>query len=164
MVIGVGPSLDPSQPPLLHPGQAVFGLAEGSLGSHVLASAQTLIPMPATLSFPQASSVPTAFVTIELALEFGAALGPGESLLVHGATGGVGLAALQGARHLGALVIATAGSPEKRALMRRLGAKTVAGSRDLGFVETIVRCERGADVLLNTLTSAGGVIFMSFGN
>mgnify|MGYP001806729484 CR=1 FL=1 len=141
------------------PGRAVFGLATGSLGSHVLASAQTLVPMPPTLSFEQAATTPTVFVTVEAALRQAAALCRGESLLLPAAAGGVGLAAAQVAAALGAEVVATAGSPAKRALLRRQGIRHVANSRDLSFAEEVVTATggRGVCVVLNSLTSPGMV-------
>ena len=79
----------------LQPGMAVSGLAAGSLGSHVQASAQTLVPMPASLSFEQAATTPTVFLTVDTAFNAAAACGPGDKVLIHAAAGGVGLAALQ---------------------------------------------------------------------
>ena len=77
----------------------------------------------------------------------------GETVLVHGGAGAVGLAALQVARHVGAKVIATAGSDEKRALLRDLGAELVLNSRTLSFAdEILVHTDgKGVDVVLNSL-------------
>jgi NADPH:quinone reductase-like Zn-dependent oxidoreductase len=141
---------------LLRPGQAVFGLAEGSLGSHVTASAQTLVPMPSHISYEAASTMPTVFITVDMVLNKAAALRPGERVLVHAAAGGVGLAALQVVSSVGATAVATAGSPSKRSLLRSLGVSAVVGSRDSVFVGP-VSCLGGVDVVLNSLTSPGMV-------
>ncbi len=76
-------------------GDAVFGLAHGCLGTVVVSPAATLAPMPATLTFNEAATVPTVFITVEMALEKAAGMKPGERVLVHAAAGGVGLAAIQ---------------------------------------------------------------------
>lgn len=77
------------------PGDAVFGLAAGSLGSHVVTSSKTVVPMPASVSFEEAATMPTVFITVETALNSIAAVRPGQRVLLHAAAGGVGLAGLQ---------------------------------------------------------------------
>ena len=140
----------------LQPGMAVFGLAGGSLGSHVQASAQTLVPMPASLNYEQAASTPTVFLTADTAFNAAAACRPGNKVLVHAAAGGVGLAALQQASMLGCSVCATAGSPAKRMVLRLLGVKDVVSSRDTSPVTELAHVG-GVDVVLNSLTSPGMV-------
>ncbi|PNG99823.1 Phenolphthiocerol synthesis polyketide synthase type I Pks15/1, partial [Tetrabaena socialis] len=141
------------------PGRAVFGLAAGCMGSHVVASSDTLVPMPAQLTFEEAATAPTVFLTVDAALRQAAALRPGEHVLLPAAAGGVGLAGAQVAAMLGGSVVATAGSPSKRALLRGLGVRHVANSRDLSFAEDVVLATggRGVDVVLNSLTSPGMV-------
>jgi NADPH:quinone reductase-like Zn-dependent oxidoreductase len=140
----------------LHVGQAVFGLAVGSLGTAVECSAQTIVNMPGCLSFEAASSMPTVFMTAQLAMLGAAGCRSRESVLVHAAAGGVGLAALQVLRASGASAVATAGSPSKRSLLRSLGVSSVVGSRDSVFVGPVC-CLGGVDVVLNSLTSPGMV-------
>ena len=106
----------------LRPGDAVFGLAAGSLGSHVHTNAATVACMPDNLTFEDAATTPTVFITVDAALRQAAALLPGEAVLVHAAAGGVGLAAIQVATLMGGTVIATAGSPFKRGVVRARGA------------------------------------------
>ena len=79
---------------------------------------------------------------------------PGEHVLIHAAAGGVGLAAIQYAKHRGAVVIATAGSEVKRAFLRLAGADHVLDSRDLGFADAVRAITGGAgvDVVLNSLS------------
>ena len=140
----------------LQPGDAVFGLAAGSLGSHVHCHAQTVVPMPANLSFEEAASCPTVFITVDSAFRQMAAVRPGDRVLVHAAAGGVGLAAIQMVAALGGTTLATAGSPNKRALVRAAGAQQVLGSRDTAFVSEAAELG-GASVVLNSLTSSGMV-------
>ena len=138
------------------PGDAVFGLAAGSLGSHVVASAHTLVPLPPSIGFEAAASMPTVFVTVDTALNRLARAGPGDRVLVHAAAGGVGLAALQVCAAAGAEAVATAGGPTKRALLRSLGVHAVLGSRDTAFAAEGVALG-GVSVVLNSLTSSGMV-------
>jgi NADPH:quinone reductase-like Zn-dependent oxidoreductase len=138
------------------PGDSVFGLAAGSLGSHVIASAQTLVPMPASVSFEEAATMPTVFITVDTALKRLAAITSTDRVLVHAAAGGVGLAALQVIQAAGAQPLATAGSAMKRSLLRALGSQQVVSSRDTLFVEEL-GLVGGASIVLNTLTSSGMV-------
>ncbi len=137
----------------LRPGDEVMGVALDSLGTHVLTDARLLVRLPAGLDFEQAATVPIAFLTAYYALESLARVGPGETVLIHAATGGVGLAALQVARWRGADVIGSAGSPEKRALLQSLGVKTVVDSRSTDFAAAVSEATggRGVDVVLNSL-------------
>lgn len=137
-------------------GTAVFGLAAGSLGTQVRASSKTMVPLPAGLSFEQAASMPTVFITVDTALRQAASMKPGETVLLHAAAGGVGLAGIQLAQSLGIRVVATAGSPFKRSLVRSLGIDSVLGSRDSTFAAEISLIG-GVDVVLNSLTSTGMV-------
>jgi NADPH:quinone reductase-like Zn-dependent oxidoreductase len=111
--------------------------------------------MPAQLSFEQAATMPTVFMTAHMAFDLAAEVKPGERVLVHAAAGGVGLAAVQVLRERGVVAVATAGGPPKRALLRSLGVQHVAGSRDTAFVEELAVGGKGVDMLLNTLTSPG---------
>jgi NADPH:quinone reductase-like Zn-dependent oxidoreductase/acyl carrier protein len=94
-----------------------------------------------------------AFLTAYYALVHLAQLRRGETVLVHGGAGAVGLAAMQIARHLGARVVATAGSDEKRALLRNFGVDLVCNSRSLTFVDEVAAFTQGAgvNVVLNSL-------------
>jgi NADPH:quinone reductase-like Zn-dependent oxidoreductase/3-oxoacyl-(acyl-carrier-protein) synthase/acyl carrier protein len=146
----------PEEGSMLSIGQRVFGLAAGSLGSHVVASDKTMVPIPDGMSFQEAATMPTVFITVETALNKIAAIQPGETLLMHAAAGGVGLAAIQMATSRGAKTIATAGSSNKRSLVRSLGVLTALGSRDTMFVSDLALCQP-VNVVLNSLTSSGMV-------
>ena len=110
--------------------------------------------MPAGWSFVQAAAVPGAFLTAYYGLVDLARLQRGERLLVHAAAGGVGMAAVQLARHLGAEVLGTA-SAGKWGVLRALGIDDshIASSRDAGFREQFLKATdgRGVDVVLNSL-------------
>lgn len=134
----------------------MFGLATGCLGSHVHAPAGTLVKMPLHLTFEEAATLPTVFITADAVLRQAAGLTCDDRLMVHAAAGGVGLAAMQLAGRAGAELLATAGSPSKRALLRSLGVRHVLSSRDLTFADSAAQLG-GVSVLLNALTSPGMV-------
>ncbi|MVU77347.1 SDR family NAD(P)-dependent oxidoreductase [Nocardia sp. ET3-3] len=92
------------------------------------------------------------FLTAEFALTELARLQPGETVLIHGAAGGMGMAAVQVATRVGAQVIATAGTDERRAVARALGAHEVLNSRSISFVDEVLRLTdgRGVDVVYNS--------------
>ncbi|MEU1329464.1 SDR family NAD(P)-dependent oxidoreductase [Streptomyces sp. NPDC005865] len=144
-------------------GDRVAGLAQGCFGTYALARADRVMALPTEMSFAAASTLPVAFATVHHSLNHLARLTSGETLLVHGAAGGVGLAALQYARRVGAQVIATAGTPAKRDLLRLLGVEHVLDSRRLGFAEQVKDLTGGAgvDVVLNSL--AGEALVRSVG-
>jgi len=135
------------------PGDAVLGFAPASFASHVRTKAEAIAHKPERLTFEEAATVPTTFFTAYYALCELARLRRGERVLVHGAAGGVGIAAIQLARHLGAEVFATAGSREKREFVRLLGADHVFDSRSLAFADEIRERTQGAgvDIVLNSL-------------
>ena len=135
------------------PGDRVMTLGVGCFGSHITAAADLLLPMPADISFEEAATLPVAFMTAVYSLCEIARLRAGETVLVQAGSGGVGLAAIQVARALGAEVIATAGSPGKRDFLHGLGVRHVFDSRSLGFSEQVrqVTGGRGVDVVLNSL-------------
>lgn len=139
------------------PGESVFGLAHGCLGTVVTGPADMLVHMPTNVDFVQAATMPTVFVTVEVALGHVADVKPGDGVLVHAGAGGVGLAAVQYIHAAGAVAYATAGSSWKRALLRSLGVEHVASSRDTGFVDSLALPKGNVDVVLNSLTSPGMV-------
>jgi NADPH:quinone reductase-like Zn-dependent oxidoreductase/acyl carrier protein len=135
----------------LAPGDAVLGLLRDAFGPVAVADARALAKIPDGWSFAQAASVPVAFLTAWDALAEVAAVQPGDSVLVHAAAGGVGLAATQIARHLGATVYGTA-SPGKQAATG-LPRGRVASSRSLEFEPKLrdAAGPPGLDVVLNCL-------------
>lgn len=134
-------------------GDAVMGFGGSCFANYVVVPAVAVAPMPEGWAFEAAATVPTVFLTVYYALRQLADLQRGERVLIHGAAGGVGIAAIQLARHLGAEIYATAGTPEKRTFVRLLGADHVLDSRSLEFAEDILRLTdgEGVDVVLNSL-------------
>jgi len=145
------------------PGACVFGFVPAAFATHVDVPAAFVAPMPAGTSPAVAAGLPVAYLTAMYGLERLARLQPGERILIHGAAGGVGLAAVQVARRCGAEVFATAGSESRRRLLADLGVQHVMDSRSLGFADEVMRATggRGVDVVLNSL--AGDFIRASLG-
>jgi len=106
------------------------------------------------VTFAEAASSPTVFMTAYHALHNVARLTPNDTVLIHAATGGVGLAAIQVARWAGAKIIATAGSDEKRNYLHSIGIEHVSDSRSLQFVQDVKTWtdNKGVDVVLNSLS------------
>ncbi|MCX5303282.1 SDR family NAD(P)-dependent oxidoreductase [Streptomyces sp. NBC_00160] len=138
----------------LAPGDRVMGMLPGAFGPLAVVDRRMIAPMPEGWTFAEAASVPIVFMTAYYALHDLAGLRDGESLLVHAAAGGVGMAAVQLARHWGADVYATA-SPAKWDTLRGLGLgdDRIASSRTLDFEETFRTATqgRGVDVVLDSL-------------
>ncbi|WP_444546167.1 SDR family NAD(P)-dependent oxidoreductase [Streptomyces mashuensis] len=138
----------------LAPGDRVMGMLPGGFGPLVVADRRMIAPMPEGWTFAQAASVPIVFMTAYYALRDLAGLRQGEALLVHAAAGGVGMAAVQLARHWGADVYATA-SPGKWDTLRSMGIPDdrIASSRTLDFEDTFRTATdgRGVDVVLDSL-------------
>lgn len=143
--------------PIAGPGDAVFGLASGSLGSHVIASTKTMVPMPAAVTYEEASTMPTVFVTVTTALNGIAEVKEGQRVLLHAAAGGVGLAAMQILQAAQAKPLVTVGNPTKRSMLRAMGTSHAFSSRSIVFAEELVTVCGTAHAALNTLTSTGMV-------
>jgi NADPH:quinone reductase-like Zn-dependent oxidoreductase/SAM-dependent methyltransferase/acyl carrier protein len=135
------------------PGDRVFGLAVFGLSTQTTARGGDVRKIPGNLSFDEAATIPVVFMTSWHALKNVARLRKGERVLIHAGAGGVGMAAIQIAHYLGAEVIASAGSPVKRDLLKTLGVKHVIDSRRGDFAETVMELteRRGVDVVLNAL-------------
>ncbi|MEU0398643.1 MDR/SDR family oxidoreductase, partial [Streptomyces sp. NPDC006208] len=138
----------------LKPGDRVFGFVPEGFGPVAVADRRMVVPMPSGWSFVQAAAVPVVHLTAYYGLVELAGVRPGDRVLVHAAAGGVGMAAVQLAHHLGAEVFATA-SAHKWDAVRALGVADgrIASSRDLTFRETFLEATGGAglDVVLNAL-------------
>lgn len=137
----------------LRVGEEVIALCSNSFSGFVTAAASTVVAKPARLTFEEAAAIPTVFVTDWYALHHLARLARGERLLVHSAAGGVGLAAIQMARWIGAEVYATVGTPEKREFIQALGVQHILNSRSLEFADELLKLTggEGVDVILNSL-------------
>ncbi len=138
----------------LVPGDRVMGTMDDAFGPVAVTDRRRLVTIPEEWSLIDAASVPIVFLTAYYALVDLAGVAPGEALLVHAGAGGVGMAAVQIAKHIGAEVYATA-SPRKWDALRQLGLDDdhIASSRDLDFLEKFqaVTEGRGVDVVLDAL-------------
>ncbi|WP_307624410.1 SDR family NAD(P)-dependent oxidoreductase [Streptomyces turgidiscabies] len=136
-------------------GDRVMGLSDGGFGSMVVTDRRLVALIPVGWSYATAASVPTVFLTAYYGLVDLAGLRAGERVLVHAGAGGVGMAALQIARHLGGEVYTTA-SESKWPVLRARGVDgaRLASSRTLDFEDAFRRATegRGVDVVLNSLT------------
>jgi NADPH2:quinone reductase len=139
-------------------GDAVcFGRKEGAIAQRVVASADSLRRMPAGFDWAEAAAFQVGALTAWVALVVRGQLRAGEVLLVHGASGGTGAAAVQLGRHLGAHVIATGTSEDKLAPLAALGAEHLLVTGE-GFRERVKALThgRGADVIFDPV---GGDVF-----
>ncbi len=144
-------------------GDEVCAIARGAFASRVTTPAALVMRKPPRFTYEEAATVLVAFTTAYYALHHLAHMRAGERVLIHAATGGVGLAALQLARDAGAEVFATAGTPEKREFLKALGVSHVMDSRTLNFAAEIMEITGGSgvDIVLNSL--AGEAIAKSLG-
>ena len=134
-------------------GDKVMGFAPASFSSYAVTKSYAVTPLPNQWTYAAGASIPIAFFTAYYALTYLARIQSGERLLIHGAAGGVGIAAIQLAKHLDVEIYATAGSDEKRDFLRLLGIKHIYNSRDLAFADQIMEQTKGdgVDVVLNCL-------------
>ncbi|HEU4363205.1 MAG TPA: sulfolipid-1 biosynthesis phthioceranic/hydroxyphthioceranic acid synthase, partial [Mycobacterium sp.] len=152
VVTAVGPDVTTHQV-----GDHVGGLCgNGCWGTFLTCDANLAVALPAGLADDQAAAVTTAHATAWYGLHDLAEIATGEKVLIHSATGGVGQAAIAIARAAGAEIFATAGSDERRELLRSMGIKHVYDSRSTEFAEQIRRDTDGygVDIVLNSLTGA----------
>ena len=134
-------------------GDEVMAVVPYGFASHCITSENGAIHKPDTLDHEDAAAIPLAFLTAEYCLRKVANLEAGERVLIHAGAGGVGLAAIQIAKSIGAEIFATAGSDEKRDFLRDLGVDHVMNSRTLDFADEIEQITEGegVDVVLNSL-------------
>lgn len=133
------------------PGDEVIVAApEGCLGSLITTNSPYIIRKPSTVSF-EAAAVTIPYMTAVYGLMDVARLQAGERVLIHNASGGVGIAAIQVALGAGATILATAGTEEKRAYLLGLGLEHVFDSRSLAFVDGVLEATggKGVDVVLS---------------
>jgi NADPH:quinone reductase-like Zn-dependent oxidoreductase/acyl carrier protein len=142
----------------VHVGDEVVAITPSYEGTSLLASHATVperfvVRRPLNVPVEAAAALPIAYLTAYYALGELARVQAVERVLVHSATGGVGLAALHLCRALGADVIATAGSEARRAQLRAMGVEHVFDSRRTAFADEVRACTggRGVDVVVNSL-------------
>lgn len=135
-------------------GQAVFGLVSGGgYAEYALLDADCAIAKPDWLSHAQAAGLPEAWMTACFNLQDVGQLQAGETVLIHAGASGVGAAAIQLGKLLGARVCCTVGSEAKAAFCTRLGADSVVERSQLDFA-TVLRAQGGADLILDCIGGA----------
>jgi putative PIG3 family NAD(P)H quinone oxidoreductase len=131
----------------LRPGDRVCALVSGGgYAEYCVAPAVQCLPIPERLDVVSAAAVPETFFTVWTNLFQRGSLRADERVLVHGGTSGIGTVAIQLASALGAVVFATAGSPDKCAACRRLGAAVTINYKEEDFVEVVRRETNGSGV------------------
>jgi NADPH:quinone reductase len=133
----------------------ITGTLGGSYAEECLCEESTVFPLPARVSFAQGAAMGVPYGTAHRALFHRAQARPGESLLVHGASGGVGLAAVQLAAAFGMYIVGTAGSPNGLKLVRAEGAHNVLDHHEPGYLDRALALTdgRGFDVILEMLAN-----------
>lgn len=139
-----------------HVGQRVVVFEKGTFANRIIASARRTYPIPASMSFEEATTLPAVYLTSVYGLHRLANIKAGQTVLIHCASGGVGIAAIQLCQHRGCDIFATAGTEEKRRfLVETFGIRRdhVFSSRTAEFATGIMAAtnSRGVDVILNSL-------------
>jgi len=134
-------------------GQRVIAFGPGTFGSHMTTLADLVAPVPDALPDGEAAAFGIAYLTAWHSLCEVGRLAAGERVLIHSATGGVGLAAVSIAKMIGARIYTTAGSDAKREMLAGLGVEYVGNSRNVEFADEILDITDGygVDVILNSL-------------
>jgi NADPH2:quinone reductase len=141
------------------PGDRVMALlAHGGMAEFAVAAESDAWPIPAAMSFDDAAVFPVAYISSDVALRWQARVAAGETLLVLGAAGGVGLTAVEIGVAMGATVIAAASTPERLAAAASRGAHHLINYRDEDLTAAVMRlsAQRGVDVCFDPV---GGVLF-----
>lgn len=139
-------------------GERVMGRCPGGFAEYGLMDRSDAIPVPASLSWEQAGAIPLAFMVVHDMLLGQGGLRTGEWLLVTGVSSGVGVAALQAAKALGARVIGTSGSAEKLERLKELGLDVGIHTRKPDFHDAVMKATggKGVDLVVNNV---GGTVF-----
>ena len=147
-VVALGPGVNN-----FAPGDEVVGFVPSAIGSHAITDARLIAKIPSNVSPVEIAGVPVTYLTATYSLVNLARIKSGERVLIHAAAGGVGTAAVQIAKHLGAEVFGTAGTVGRREFLRDIGVDHVLDSRSLAFVSEIkhITNGQGVDVILNSL-------------
>ncbi len=138
-------------------GDEVMAWAANSYAGYTVTPASCVVKKPNHLSFEEAATITVVYLTAYYSLNYLARLSEDDTVLIHAASGGVGIAAIRLAQLAGANIIATAGTEEKRAYVRSLGVKHVFDSRSLTFADEVKVATdgRGVDIVLNSLSGKG---------
>lgn len=142
----------------LQVGQRVMGRCPGAFSEFAVMDAREALPVPAGLSMEAAAAVPLTFLVVHDMLVLQGHLQAGQWLLITGVSSGVGVAALQAAKALGAKVIGTSGSAEKLARLKGLGLDLGIQTRNPDFAAQVLESTGGAGVNL-VVNTVGGSVF-----
>jgi NADPH:quinone reductase len=131
-------------------------LGSGGYAEYAVADARLCLPVPRGLNFTEAAAIPETYFTVFDNVFTRGRLKPGETILVHGGSGGIGTTAIQLAKLFGSHVIATAGTADKCAFCRTLGADHAIDYKTQDFVAEVkaLTTKRGVDVILDTVGGA----------
>lgn len=142
----------------VHLGMRVMGRCAGAFAEYALMDVREALPVPDGLSMEAAAATPLTFLVVHDMLVLQGRLKPDEWLLITGVSSGVGVAALQAAKALGAKVIGTSGSPDKLARLKDLGLDLAINTRAPDFAAAAIEATggRGVDLVINTV---GGTVF-----
>ena len=142
----------------LKPGDRVMGRCPGAFSEYAVMDVREAMVMPANLSWEEAASVPLTFLVVYDMLVLQGRLAADEWLLINGVSSGVGVAALQTAKALGAKVIGTSGSAEKLARLKPLGLDVGLCTRSADFYDAVMQATggKGVNLVVNTV---GGSVF-----
>ena len=135
-------------------GDEVLARVSHGFAGRVIIQEDYVVLKPEHLTPQQAACIPVAYLTAYYSLNYLAKLQKGETVLIHSAAGGVGIAAIRLAQMMDANIIATSGTKAKRDFIRELGVKHVFDSRSLNFYNQVMKStnHHGVDVVLNSLT------------
>lgn len=142
----------------LEPGDRVMGRCPGAFAEYAVMDAREAMVVPANLSWEEAASVPLTFLVVYDMLVLQGRLAADEWLLINGVSSGVGVAALQTAKALGAKVIGTSGSAEKLARLKPLGLDVGLCTRSADFCDAVMQATAGKGVNL-VVNTVGGSVF-----
>src|SRR5436309_238181 len=139
-------------------GERVMGRCPGAFAEYALMDAREAIPIPKTLSWDEAAAIPLTFMVVHDMLVAQGKLKAGEWLLVTGVSSGVGVAALQTAKALGAKVIGTSGSQDKLDKLKAMGLDVGIRTRAGDFADAVMKATggKGANLVVNNV---GGSVF-----
>ena len=157
-IVAIGADVGERQASELQIGQRVMGRCAGAFSEYALMDAREAMAVPHGLSIEAAAAVPLTFLVVHDMLVAQGRLKPGEWLLVLGASSGVGVAALQAGKALGARVIGTSGSADKLDRLKQLGLDLGLHTRGPDFADAVMQATAGcgADLIVNTV---GGTMF-----
>ena len=139
-------------------GQRVMGRCPAAFSEYAVMDAREAIPVPPALTMEQAAAVPLTFLVVHDMLVTQGRLKAGEWLLITGVSSGVGVAALQAAKAMGARVIGTSGSPAKLDQLKAHGLDVAIATREPDFLAQVMQAtaDHGVDMVVNTV---GGSVF-----